>query len=157
MSQERRKVPMSFNRGEAEQFCNFFSDGTITIQTFDQKKQDKSLARIIHGPFDALYEELTELNSRGAGILLMVNRGNGEGRHSDNVISIEAFFLDLDGAPLDPVKSAPIPPHVIVESSPGRYQSFWKIRPILVGNGNNGNAALQDRTISKGPGPTETS
>ena len=136
MSQERRKVPTNFNRAEAEQFCNFFSDDAITIQTFDQKKHDKSLARIIHGPFDGIYEELTELNSRGAGIFLMVNRGDGQGRHSDNVISIEAFFLDLDGAPLDPVRSAPILPHVIVESSPDRYQSFWKIEPIPVKNGN---------------------
>ncbi len=54
----------------------------------------------------------------------------------DNALSIVAFFLRLDGAPLEPVMSVSIKPHIIVESSPGTYESFWKIRPIPIADGN---------------------
>jgi hypothetical protein len=137
MSPEKQNVLTNFNREEAEEFCRFFA-GTnpITIQTFDHKKQDKSLSKIIEGPFPEIYQQLVELNIRGAGIFLMVNEGDGKGRCAENIISIRSFFLDLDGAPLDPVRSAPILPHIIVESSPGRYQSFWKISPLTISNGN---------------------
>jgi hypothetical protein len=116
---ERRNLSKRFNRHEAEQSCNFFLDGmSVTIQTSDDKKQEKSLARTIHGTFAEIYNELVELTSRGAGVFLMVNGGDGLGRQVDNVLSIRAFFLDLDGAPMEPVMNAAILPNIVVASSP---------------------------------------
>ncbi len=43
-----------------------------------------------------------------AGVFLTMNRGDGKSRQVDNALSITAFFLDLDGAPLEPVMSASI-------------------------------------------------
>jgi len=57
MLPEKRNLPTSFIRGEAEEFCRFFArSNPITIQTYDHKRQDKSLARIIQGTFSDLDE-----------------------------------------------------------------------------------------------------
>ncbi len=77
-----------------------------------------------------------ELNLKGAAVFLLVNRGDSKGRQVDNVLSIVRFFLDLDDAPLEPVMDAPIGPHIVVEPSQSRYQSFWKIEPISVTDDN---------------------
>ena len=36
-------------------------------------------------------------------------------------------FVDLDGAPLEPVMSWTLPPHIVVESSPARYHAYWLV------------------------------
>jgi hypothetical protein len=60
---EGRDLLKSFNRHETEQFCSFLSDNCpITIQTFDDRKKDKSLARIVLGTFADIYNELMELS-----------------------------------------------------------------------------------------------
>jgi RepB DNA-primase from phage plasmid len=104
-------------------------DGPGTFQTFDddEKRKDPALARILHGTLGQHHKELTRLNKLGAGIFIMVNEGNLKGRATENVVSVRAVFVDLDGAPLQPVKDAPVKPHIIVQSSPGRYHAYWKV------------------------------
>jgi len=104
-------------------------DEPVTFQCFDDQseRKDPKLARILHGTLDQHAKRLTRLNNEGAGIFVMVNRGDGEGRTTENVVSVRAVFVDLDGAPLEPVKSAPVKPHIIVESSPGKYHAYWKV------------------------------
>src|SRR5208283_4699107 len=72
-------------------------------------------------------KELTRLNGQGAGIFIMVNAGDLKGRTQENVVSVRAVFVDLDGSPLQPVKDAPFKPHIVVESSPGRYHAYWMV------------------------------
>lgn len=55
----------------------------------------------------------------------MINEGDGKGRHASNVVRVRAHFVDLDGAPLAPVLEASDKPHLIVESSPGRWHVYW--------------------------------
>ncbi len=69
---------------------------------------NKRLARITHGAFPDILCELLELNLRDAGIFLMLTCGDGKWRRVDNASSTVAFFVDLDGAPLEPVMSASI-------------------------------------------------
>lgn len=76
---------------------------------------------------DAAASGLQKNNIAGAGIYFMVNKGDGKGRSSDHVQRVRAFFVDLDGAPLDPVLAAPVKPHVVTETSPGRYHAFWRV------------------------------
>jgi len=103
-------------------------DEPVTFQTFDDHEpKDPKLSRIFHGTLDQYAGQLNTLNNQGAGIFVMVNRGDGNGRKSENVVSVRAFFVDLDGAPIEPVMTAPVKPHIIVESSPGRYHAYWKV------------------------------
>ena len=40
---------------------------------------------------------------------------------------VRAVFVDLDGAPLAPVLEAGLEPHVVVESSPGKFHVYWQV------------------------------
>jgi len=103
-------------------------DVPVTFQTFDDTGAKRpGLARVLHGSLDEHTATLTGLNARGAGVFWMVNEGDRKGRTSANVQRIRAFFVDLDGAPLEPVLSAPLPPHCIVESSANRWHAYWRV------------------------------
>lgn len=111
--------------------------GVFTFQTFDGTKREEKegrLAGVLHGRFTDHASGLTALNQVGAGIYVMVNEGDGrvhEGqrtcRTNANVIRVRANYVDLDNAPVDlePLLTAPIPPDIIVESSPTKYQAYW--------------------------------
>ena len=85
-----------------------------TFQTFDERadRKDKGLARVLHGSLEQHASELTALQDRGAGVFVTVNKTDGEGRKAENVTQVRAFFLDLDGAPLDPVVAFE-EPHIV--------------------------------------------
>lgn len=108
----------------------------VTFQTFDDDPKRKE-PRLQGHRTATLAEDrarLAALNVNGAGIFWMVNAGDGKGRKTDNVQRVRALFVDLDGAPLEPVQSAPLPPHAIVESSPGRWHAYWRIVDCPLGN-----------------------
>lgn len=95
---------------------------TWTFQTFSDAGTDKALTRLLHGSFDEHTQKLKKLNEAGAGVFVAVNETDGKGRRKDNITRVRALFVDLDGAPIEPVQSAPTPAHIIVGSSPGKYQ-----------------------------------
>src|SRR3970040_586374 len=103
-------------------------DGELTFQTFDDAKRGRrELTRIVHGSYGRQAGALAGLNGKGAGVFVMVNRGDGNGRKVENVTAVRAVFLDLDGAPLAPVLAAPIRPPIVCESSPGKHHAYWPV------------------------------
>ncbi len=114
---------------QASRFLKALAEGEpVTFQTFDDSEEKRpQLARILHGTIDQRANELTRLNNEGAGVFVMVNRGDAKGRKTENVLSVRAVFVDLDGSPLQPVKEAAVKPHIIVESSRGRYHAYWMV------------------------------
>ena len=100
----------------------------LTFQTFDDAKKGRPLVHLSHGPYPELHDELARLNRQGAGIFIAVNRTDGRGRKTENITGIRALFLDLDGAPLEPVMAARPLPHVITETSPGRFHCIWLVQ-----------------------------
>ena len=114
---------------EARKFLSGLGKGGLfTFQTFgDVNKADKTLSRISHGDFDQHCAALGTRNSRGAGVFFMVNEGDGKGRKKENVSRVRSVFVDLDGAPLEPVTQATLKPHITLESSPGRYHAYWLV------------------------------
>lgn len=74
---------------------------------------------------DALPDQLAADNRNWWGVFVVVNATTGD---SDlHVTRVRAVFVDLDGAPLEPVKQAKIQPHIIIETSPGRYHAYWLV------------------------------
>ena len=55
----------------------------------------------------------------------MINAGDGKGRTEENVTRVRGVFADLDGAPFEPVMTCELEPHVIVETSPGKFHAYW--------------------------------
>ena len=116
------------NKTEADRFLNILEpNGTFTFQTFDDNSDEKrgQLAQIFHGTLEEHYDALCDLNSRGAGVFVVVNETDLKGRKSANVTRVRACFVDLDGAPLDPVISHEIEPTITVESSQGRWHAYY--------------------------------
>ena len=114
---------------EAQRFLDCLAPGgQFTFQTFDDsKKKNPKLAGIFHGTLAQDRKKLCELNGRGAGIFVTVNQTNGTGRRSEDITGVRSVFADLDGSPLEPVLAADLPPHIVNESSPGRYHAFWLV------------------------------
>jgi len=99
----------------------------FTFQTFDDEKdgdhQDRSLARVLHGPLDEVADRLTRINRGGGGVFVTINETDLKGRTADNIRRVRALFVDLDGAPLP--ESWSLAPHLVIESSPGRWHAYW--------------------------------
>ncbi len=103
-------------------------DSDFTFQTFcESGSSGKALNRILHGALARHAVTLESLNLKGAGAFVMVCRGDLMGRKSGNVIGARALFVDLDGAPLEPVMDSRLPPRIVVESSPGKWHCYWPV------------------------------
>ncbi|MHB1926717.1 MAG: AAA family ATPase [Leptospirillum sp.] len=102
--------------------------GAFTFQSFDDTPRKESyLAKVFHGSFSEHRDELARLNKTGAGIFVTVNKTDLRGRKAENITGIRAVFLDLDGAPLP--SEWLLEPHLIIESSPGRYHVYYLVEP----------------------------
>ncbi|MGE4257248.1 MAG: DNA-primase RepB domain-containing protein [Xanthobacteraceae bacterium] len=104
------------------------NDEEFTFQTLDddQTRKDPSLINLIRGPLEDVAERLEGLNQRGAGVYVTVNKIKPGRRVATNVTGIRALFIDLDGGPLEPVRDWALPPHIVVESSPGKFHVYWR-------------------------------
>lgn len=124
--------------GMADRFLSsLVGDGLVTFQTFDDSKaQRQDLIRVAHGTLGNHSPTLTTINRNGGGVFVMVNEGDGKGRKGENVVAVRALFVDLDGAPLEPVQRCPLEPHLVIESSPGRYHAYWLVRDCPLGEFN---------------------
>jgi RepB DNA-primase from phage plasmid len=119
---------------EATGFLDRLKAKNCTFQTFDDNAERKNpkLASILHGSFEEHQKQLAQLNGLGAGVFVSLNETNLTGRKRENIKRVRAVCLDLDGAPLDPVKQCTLKPHVIVETSPGRYHVYWRVRGLAL-------------------------
>lgn len=133
---------------EATQFLELLAPGEIiTFQMFGEgtAKGNPKMNKILHGTLAEHRAALTRYNQRGAGVFTMVNAGDGKGRRASNVQRIRAYFVDFDNVyPPDPT-TVPLPPHVIIESSPGRWHWYWKVTDAPLEVFNTVQSALAER------------
>jgi hypothetical protein len=137
---------------QASQFLRllYLSDSIITFQTFPNSDKSKAGAEIIHGTIEQYWDYLQQVNDQHNGIYSMVNTGDGLGRKTQNVNAIVRVWADLDGAPLEPVLKSPLKPHVIIQTSPEKFQASWKINPIPVDDKNRAASCELFRRIQRG-------
>lgn len=108
----------------------------FTFQTFADGVSAKKASpppRIVHGPLAEHASTLTRLSGLGHGVFFMMNQGDGHGRKKSNVRNVIAAALDLDGAPIEPVLAIEMPPHIVVETSPGRWHAYWRLKDGTLG------------------------
>jgi hypothetical protein len=126
-----------FDHVSVERFLSVLDPGgKFTFQTFDDNvrrrkeraktKKPDPFARKLHGSIQQCGGELCWLNTQGAGIFVCINETDGKGREIENVVRVRALFVDLDDTPLP--EAFHIPPHIIVESSPGKHQAQWLVK-----------------------------
>ena len=117
------------NRVDAESFLSALDPAAtfFTFLTFDDNyaRKDKSLTLERNSSLGQIWNKLADLNRRGAGIFVTINQTDGKGRAANNVKRIRALFIDLDGTPLP--DAFHVRPHVVVESSPGKWHCYWLV------------------------------
>lgn len=125
-----RRVDLS----EAQTFLDALApEGAVTFQTFDDSAaKRREMAQVMHGTLDECAIRLQRLNDAGAGVFVTVNETDGRGREYSNIVRVRALFVDLDGAPIEPVRDGPLAPHLVVESSPGRWHAYWLVEGVAL-------------------------
>ena len=93
---------------------------------------DDPFAHIYNGFLDTHWNELVRLNAQRVGIFVTINKTDGRGRSIPNIKRVRALFLDLDGAALEPVMQDKHKPHIVVESSPGHWHTYWRVRDVAL-------------------------
>jgi RepB DNA-primase from phage plasmid len=85
---------------------------------------------VLHGSLDSLWDALTSLSQRGAGIFVTINETDFLGRKASDTVRVRALFADLDGAPLADAWNVPLTPGWVSRTSPARYHIYWKVEGI---------------------------
>jgi len=84
-------------------------------------------------PLDRLTEDPRELEdllsrTRTLNSYFGAASRNGNDGTKAGVLEIPALWVDLDGSPLSPLLEGPFLPSATVETSPGKYHCYWKLR-----------------------------
>lgn len=96
---------------------------TFAFRVFPETSGSTIAACNRNGQIGQLRPFLQQKNEGGGGVFVVVNEG---GQRTGEITRVRAVFADTDGAPLDPIKAA-LRPHIIVESSPGRWHAYWLV------------------------------
>ena len=113
----------------AELFLYILGGKHHTFQTFNDKKGSKFryLNKQLHGTFEDVRSKLYKWNKLDTGVYVTINKTDRKGRKTENIIKVRALFADLDGSPLTPILKAKPEPHMIIESSKGKYHAYWLV------------------------------
>jgi hypothetical protein len=114
----------------------------VTFQTFPESPEAKaaeksggSRAEIFHDRLDDLFESLDELNEKGHGIFVTINKTDLNGRKKENIIGIRGWVGDLDdklkedGAVPESIPSLPLEPTMVVATGHGFHAYYLRESP----------------------------
>lgn len=102
----------------------------MTWQTFDDSPEKlRNMARIIHGRFNEVENELAQMNAAGGGIFVTVNETNFRGRTKTDIVRVRAAFIDHDAGDLRPFAA---PPSIVVASAAGLH-AYWLLDGLWSG------------------------
>ena len=109
--------------------CGCVDSSTVqfTFQLYSEAKDCDYKGYHLTGTFEELEVRLVSANRHGLAVAVMVNKTDGKGRKKENVTTVRALFVDLDGSPLCPVESSKARPHLVIETSPGRFHAYWLV------------------------------
>ncbi|OHB81192.1 MAG: hypothetical protein A2W31_05115 [Planctomycetes bacterium RBG_16_64_10] len=108
--------------------CLAHDGGGWTFQTFDDSEEKRlALAKVVNvARGETVSRLLADLNDRGAGIFVTVNRTDGKGRTAENVVALRALFVDADDVPMP--KEWHETPDMLVTRSQTRWHAYWRVR-----------------------------
>lgn len=102
------------------------------FQVFDDSGKNNVSPATIVGSLEEKVESLAAKNKAGAGIFVAIQpHPKDKPRKAEFTTEIRTFFIDLDGAPLEPVletlKKAKLNPNMVVNTSLGKYHIYLKV------------------------------
>lgn len=95
------------------------------------KKAVKQMLRRV-GAFHQLKHWLRQRNDEGYGVFVQINDADGNGFESKNIIAAPCLFADFDGAPLENLYRLALRPHMIIETSAGKFHAYWRIGDLPI-------------------------
>lgn len=90
----------------------------------DKARKDHRLAGRRHGSPEDLARWLTARQHHGTGAFITVNRTDGEGFTLPHIAAVRVVWHEADNPITRPF---PLEPTFVVESSPGKYHSYWRV------------------------------
>lgn len=81
------------------------------------------------GTIDEQFDALKARNDKGFAVYYVLNLTDGKGTRRENFTHTLAVPLDLDNAPLPKKWRGNIRPHLVIETSPGKFQCVFNIEP----------------------------
>ncbi len=129
-----RRLEQNFH--EAQRFLQVldpkaarFSFRTFSDTPYTRLPGRDPLERAIHGELRDCWEQLMELNHKGAAVSVTINSTNGQGREVIDIKQVRALFLDDDNPPQNLGRFL-LPPHIQVATSPGHYHHYWLVEGL---------------------------
>lgn len=106
--------------GEAERFLALLDESAeaFCFRTFADSGD--GTGRKYSGNLDTVAGDLRADNDKGRGVFVVINEG---GQKDSDIVRIRAVFADFDKVPLP--DHFEFEPHIIVESSRGKYHAYW--------------------------------
>lgn len=123
---------------QAKEFLQALDPGTdqFTYQLFDDSPRKRPhLAQTLHGSLDECARRLAEQNAAGAGVFVTINETDFKGRKAANIVRIRSLYADFDDGrtdTFDRLIADPVPPSIIVESSPGKLHAYWLVKGLTL-------------------------
>lgn len=123
--------------GEAERHLHIIAEGeeVFCFRVFDDDKARADAAKATNGGRDPRADKFTgtlseaaprliAANEDGCGVYVVVNEG---GQTKAEIKRVRAVFADSDraGADLSPILGCGLDPHLVVESSRGKWHAYW--------------------------------
>ena len=107
-----------------------------TFQTYDDSPAKRPhLAAIRHGSLEKCAPWLSAQNAAGAGVFVTINETDLRGRKAANIVRPRALWADFDDGRTDTYDrliADPVPPSIIVESSPGKLHAYWPVKGLAL-------------------------
>ncbi len=97
------------------------------FQTYDESGRERDhLAHSLRGALGDLAVELIQLNTAGAGVHVVVNESDGNGKATENIVAPRACFIDFDN--VEPaMDDFPLGPSIVVRSAHGPHV-YWLLK-----------------------------
>ena len=120
------------DRAAAEEFLRWLDPEAqgFTFQTVGEAPGTKRSPKTLHGALDWLWPTLRGHSAHGAAVYVTINRTDLKGRKKENVTSVRALFVDLDGAPLTNLTRLGIEPRACVATSPDKFHLYWRVEGV---------------------------
>lgn len=100
----------------------------VCIQPGDLVSGKDQVSATKRGTLVTLTPWITAQQTAGAGVYITVNQTVGAKRTKADISEVRAVWVDDDVARDIPRTAWPLPPHLIVETSPGKYHYYWLTR-----------------------------
>lgn len=119
------------DQSEAQRFLAILDETaeSFCFRVFDdnETRKDPRLAGKLDGTLSDVWSQLVAKQAQGCGVYVVANAGE---QTNDTIYKVRAVFADTDGAPLDPILACGLEPHMIVESSPGKWHVYWLVEDL---------------------------